>query len=400
MLANTKKSLTPKIRFSYFNEPWEEASLGNLTNIFDGTHQTPKYVNKGIPFYSVEHVTGNQFDDTKYISEEVFNQEKIKPEKNDILMTRIGDIGSSKLLDWDVRASFYVSLALIKTSDNLDSKFLNQYIATQYFQKELWQRTIHVAFPKKINLGEISKCLIKVPKHQEQDKIASFLSKVDNLISTLEKQKASLEKYKKGMMQKIFSKEVRFKDDDGNEYPDWKEKKLGDIGKVSMCKRIFKNETLATGDIPFYKIGTFGKSPDAYISSEKYEEFKQKFSYPRVGDILLSASGTIGRQVVFDGKPSYFQDSNIVWLEHDEKNILNSFLTYIYSSIIWVTDGSTINRLYNRTLLDKKVLFPTVSEQEKIASFLSSIDIIIDSKEKQIKNTKEWKKGLLQQMFV
>ncbi|WP_417652393.1 restriction endonuclease subunit S, partial [Escherichia coli] len=88
-------------------------------------------------------------------------------------------------------------------------------------------------------------------------------------------------------------------------------KALGEIGEVRMCKRILKSQTSSEGEIPFYKIGTFGKEPDSYISRKLFNEFKEKYSYPKVGEVLISASGTIGRTVIFDGRESYFQDSNI-----------------------------------------------------------------------------------------
>lgn len=96
-------------------------------------------------------------------------------------------------------------------------------------------------------------------------------------------------------------------------------KALGEIGEVRMCKRILKSQTSSEGEIPFYKIGTFGKEPDSYISRKLFNEFKEKYSYPKVGEVLISASGTIGRTVIFDGRESYFQDSNIVWIENNEK---------------------------------------------------------------------------------
>ncbi|OVE78615.1 type I restriction endonuclease subunit S, partial [bacterium I07] len=110
-------------------------------------------------------------------------------------------------------------------------------------------------------------------------------------------------------------------------------KKLGEVGKVSMCKRIFKNQTSSVGQIPFYKIGTFGKQPDAFISEEIFNDYRNKFSFPKKGDVLLSASGTIGRRVVYDGEPAYFQDSNIIWLEHDESIVLNKFLYHFYAIV-------------------------------------------------------------------
>ncbi|WP_341462693.1 restriction endonuclease subunit S [Phocaeicola barnesiae] len=99
-----------------------------------------------------------------------------------------------------------------------------------------------------------------------------------------------------------------------------------------MCKRVYQEETSEKGDIPFYKIGTSGSKADAYISVDKYEQLKQMYRFPKKGDILISA-GTIGRSVVYDGKPAYFQDSNIIWLEHNEKQIINSFLYFIYQVI-------------------------------------------------------------------
>lgn len=104
---------------------------------------------------------------------------------------------------------------------------------------------------------------------------------------------------------------------------DWEVKSLGEIGEPCMCKRILKEQTSPTGDIPFYKIGTFGGIPDAYISRELFEQYKEQYNYPKKGTLLLSAAGTIGRVVVFDGKDSYFQDSNIVWIDNDETKVTN-----------------------------------------------------------------------------
>jgi type I restriction enzyme S subunit len=185
---------------------WEEKKLGDITKYYDGTHQTPNYVSKGVPFYSVEHVTANQFVKTKFISEDVFQKEnkRVKLEKGDILMTRIGNVGKAKYIDWDVNASFYVSLALIKQNSTFSSKYLAQYINAITFQRELWKRIIHVAFPIKINLGEIGKCLVKLPSIEEQIKIANFLSDIDVKIDALNTKIENSKTFKKGLMQKMF----------------------------------------------------------------------------------------------------------------------------------------------------------------------------------------------------
>lgn len=185
---------------------WEEKKLGEVAKYYDGTHQTPTYVEHGVPFYSVEHLTANQFTTSKYITEEVFEKEnkRVKLERGDILMTRIGDIGTSRLIDWDVKASFYVSLALIKQNETYVSKYLNQYIASGNFQQELWSKTIHVAFPKKINLGEIGNCITKFPSLPEQTKIANFLSAIDVKINHCQEQIDQTTIWKKGLLQQLF----------------------------------------------------------------------------------------------------------------------------------------------------------------------------------------------------
>jgi type I restriction enzyme S subunit len=119
-------------------------------------------------------------------------------------MTRIGSIGVAKYIDWDVDASFYVSLALIKQNKSFNSKFLSQLIHSPNFQRQLWKRTIHVAFPKKINLGEIGKCVSILPIKLEQTKIANFLSSIDNKIEQVGKQLDESKQFKKALLQQMF----------------------------------------------------------------------------------------------------------------------------------------------------------------------------------------------------
>ena len=179
----------------------------------------------------------------------------------------------------------------------------------------------------------------------------------------------------------------------------WEQRKLGEIGSVSMCRRIFKEQTSETGDIPFYKIGTFGAEPDAFISRELFEEYKSKYPYPKKGDILISASGSIGRTVDFAGNNEYFQDSNIVWLSHDER-LSNSFLKCFYSVVKWVgIEGSTIKRLYNDNILNTVICMPSVPEQEHIGLFFENLDNLITLHQRKFEKLTNVKKSMLEKMF-
>ena len=163
---------------------------------------------------------------------------------------------------------------------------------------------------------------------------------------------------------------------------------MGDIGSVSMCRRIFKEQTTESGDIPFYKIGTFGGEADAYISNDLFEEYKVKYPFPKLGDILISASGSIGRTVEFNGESAYFQDSNIVWLNHD-KRVDNSFLKYFYSVVKWSgLEGSTIKRLYNDNILKTDISLPSLDEQQKIGAYFANLDYLITLHQRELDKLK------------
>ena len=180
---------------------------------------------------------------------------------------------------------------------------------------------------------------------------------------------------------------------------EWKNKTLGDLGRVEMCRRIFKEQTQPSGEIPFFKIGTFGQEPDAFISSELFEEYRQKYPYPKQGDILISAAGTIGRTVKFTGENAYFQDSNIVWLRFDESQITSTFLNITYQNIKWDLEGSTIKRLYNSDLLSAEITVPSLPEQTHLGLFFSRLDSQIAESRAVLEKSRQLKKAMLAKMF-
>lgn len=249
-----------------------------------------------------------------------------------------------------------------------------------------------------INRNRVYEIQVKTPSLFEQQRIVAIL---DQAFADIEKARANAEKNLKNARELFdsYAQNIFSQKKDG-----WLERSLGELGKVSMCKRILKKQTSASGEIPFYKIGTFGKTANAFIDSDLYEDYKTRFSFPKVGDILISASGTIGRCVVYDGQPAYFQDSNIVWIDNNERLVLNEYLLHFYKVCDWnPSKGATISRLYNDDLKKIKIAFPSKSEQLRVSKDISELNKKILSLqliyEKKLASLAELKKSLLQKAF-
>lgn len=192
----------PEIRFSGFTDDWEQRKLNEVSNIYDGTHQTPKYQDDGVMFLSVENI--KTLTSNKFISREAFEDEfKIRPQRGDVLMTRIGDIGTANVVETDEDLAYYVSLALFK-SEELNPYFLQASIYAPFVQDQIWERTLHIAFPKKINKNEIGQVPINVPTLEEQTKIGSFFKQLDDTITLHQRKLDKLKTVKKAMLEKMF----------------------------------------------------------------------------------------------------------------------------------------------------------------------------------------------------
>lgn len=166
-----------------------------------------------------------------------------------------------------------------------------------------------------------------------------------------------------------------------------------------MNKRIYKDQTSDEGEIPFYKIGSFGKQADAFISRKLFNEYKKLYPFPKKGDILISASGSIGRTIVYNGEDAYFQDSNIIWIQHDNR-LDNTFLHQLFNIIRWSgVEGTTIKRLYNKNILSTQILLPSVEEQRSIGNLLDNVDNLIAATQHNIDALEQAKKALLQRLF-
>ena len=393
---------TPALRFPSFTEEWEEKTLGEVFKTYSGgTPDTTKkkaYYGGTIPFIRSAEI--NKEETELFLTQEGLEKSSAKlVNKGDLLVALYGANSGDSAIAKINGAINQAVLCLQSENSNVFVQNFLQHNRELIIQKYLQGGQGNLS-------GEIIKSIrVPFPSSKEQQKIADCLSSLDALITAAQERLDALKAHKKGLLQRLFpcegskTPELRFAGFKGA----WEEKTLGDIGEPLMCKRILKEKTTnccSEGNVPFYKIGTFGQKADAYIPKIIYDEYKGKYSFPKKGEILISASGTIGRLVIYDGEPAYFQDSNIVWVANDQKALLNSFLYYIYTTLKWQTsDGGTINRLYNSDLKRMKVSYPSLPEQRKIASCLSSLDTLIEKQQERIALLKTHKKGLLQQLF-
>jgi type I restriction enzyme S subunit len=385
-------------------EGWEIKKLKEVCyNISDGTHQTPKYFDEGVIFLSSRNVTSGKinWDKIKYIDEtqHIEMHKRIAPRLGDILLAKNGTTGVAAMVDRDVVFDIYVSLAHIRSLGAILPEYMLYFINSPKAKSQFNKRLKGIGVPN-LHLKEIREVEITYPTSQEEQ--TQIVAILDQAFEAIDQAKANIEKNIENAKELLQSK---LNDIFSQKGEGWEEKTLGELGKVSMCKRILKKQTTPDGDIPFYKIGTFGKKANAFIPKEVYDDFISKYSFPKIGDILISASGTIGRRVIYDGLPAYFQDSNIVWIDNNEELVTNEYLYQFYGVCDWnPSKGATISRLYNSDLRRIKISFPSITEQKQIVPKMIELGkqtVQIESNYKQkLEDLDEFKKSILQKAFA
>lgn len=303
--------------------------------------------------------------------------------KNDILISAASGsrehVGKVAYIESDIDYYFGGFMGVVRCDEKLNPRYLFHVLTSDIFQKYL-DEMLNSSTINNLNSAVMGRFKIPLPCPDNPEKSLAIQSEIVRILDKFTALTAELSMRKK---QYNYYRDQLLSFKEGE--VEWKA--LGEIGEVRMCKRILKSQTSSEGEIPFYKIGTFGKEPDSYISRKLFNEFKEKYSYPKVGEVLISASGTIGRTVIFDGRESYFQDSNIVWIENNEKIVLNKYLFYFYKIAKWgISEGGTIKRLYNDNL--RKLMIPvpfpdsperSLVEQQKIVKLLDKFDALTNS---------------------
>jgi len=399
------KMVEPIYRFDKFDKNWLFVKISDIAGQFKtgGTPSTkePIFWDGTIPWIQSSDLQKDilfGIKPQKFISEKGLQNSSAKliPKNSIAIVTRVG-VGKLAIIDQD----YATSQDFLSLSDfGGDIQFI-VYSIYRMLQKESTQ--LQGTSIKGITKEDLLSKKISLPEIEEQSAIGSLFRTLDDLLASYKHNLANYQSLKATMLSKMFPKagqtvpEIRLDGFEG----EWKEMTLGSLGSVAMNKRIFKDETSENGDIPFYKIGTFGGTADAFISKEKFKEYKEKYPYPEIGDILISASGSIGRTVVYNGEDAYYQDSNIVWLKHDQQ-LDNSYLQQYYEIIKWSgIEGTTIKRLYNKNILETNIFLPpSVYEQQAVGSYFSNLDNLIATHQEKISQLETLKKKLLQDMFI
>lgn len=401
----------PKLRFKS-NELLREVSLSEVGNFYGGLSGKTKSDfgfgdSKFITYMNVFTNTIAKQDMCDLVMVE-HNEKQNLVVDGDVLFTQSSEtpeeVGMASV--WTHKQKVYLnsfSFGLrIKNKQNVDPVYLTYLLRSPVYRKSI---SIQAQGISRYNLSSsrLSTLKVKIPALEEQQKIAAFFTALDEKIAVAKLQLEQINKLNLSIAKALLSGEKRCFQSDGSRYPDWQKSKLGDAFNVKMCKRIFKEETSEEGDIPFYKIGTFCGEADSYISRETFEYYSKKYSYPQKGDTLISCSGTVGRCVEFDGEPSYFQDSNIVWLEaKDREYIYNkAYLGAVLENLTWnELSSSTIKRIYSKDLLSKEWFIPCLEEQQRISELLQAMKIKISLRTKKLLSLQKLKKFFMQQMFV
>lgn len=402
---SSEKSLTPQIRFKGFTEAWEQRKLGDIAAFSKGQgFSKSNLTDSGFPVILYGRLYTNY--ETQICKVDTFVKNSscgVLSKGGEVIVPASGETAE------DIAVASHVSLPgillggdlnVVTPKDNLDSNFLALFITFGNAHVELSKRAqgksvVHV------RNGDLSQLNIKYPTQSEQILISNLFIKNDNLITLHQRKLDAIKKIKSALLEKMFPK-------DGSDIPEirftgfteaWEQRKLGDYGLVQMCRRIYKDQTSEIGDVPFFKIGTFGSQPDAFISRSLFQDYRKQYPFPSVGTPLISAAGSIGRTVIYQGEEAYFQDSNIVWLDNNEK-LNNVFLNSLYKKIDWKLEGSTIKRLYNKDILNAEVCVPSTLEQCQVGSFFAHLDSLITLHQRKLDALKKIKSALLEKMFV
>ena len=399
----------PQLRFPEFNGDLEEKKLDDVGSFKSGTGFTEAEQGgkSGVPFFKVSdmNLEGNQkvmVSANNYVNDEQIARLNYKPiNKKSVIFAKVG--AAVFLERKRIADSFLIDNNMMAFTPTEDIDFIRQWFDTVRLSKYA-----QVGALPSYNASDLKTIKINLPSLPEQTKIANFLAAVDTKIEQLSKKQALLGEYKKGLMQQIFSQATRFKADDGSEFPDWEEKKLGGMIDIVVDNRGKTPPVVKERNIPLIEVNAIGSKSIDYKKVSKFvtpETFKNWFrKYLNNGDILFSTVGqTAVCSIYFDSVKAAIAQ-NIVGLRFSSEDF--KFMYYLLTErknnhkFKRIEMGAVQPSVKVSQMIHIDFKIPSFPEQQKIANFLSSIDNKIEQVGNQLRESKQFKKALLQQMFV
>ncbi|CAM4052664.1 restriction endonuclease subunit S [Catellicoccus marimammalium] len=395
--------MKPQLRFKEFTDEWEEKKLGEIADVRDGTHSSPKFVKEGYPLITSKNLKDGKLDysSINYISKHDYEEinKRSYVEDNDILMAMIGTIGNPVKIVKEKEFAIK-NVALIKDK-NKQNNYLIHYLQSNNIKKQFLLE-LAGGTQKFISLSTIRNIKIQLPPLLEQEKIGKFFSLLDQRIEKQERKVTLLEEEKKGYMQKLFKQELRFKDEEGNDYPEWEEKKLGEIAKI--YDGMHSTPNYKNHGVPFLSVENISDlKTNKYISEEEYQN-SFKNNKAEYGDIFMTRIGSIGvANINLNNEVAYYVSLALI----KPQKINNWYLMHaihseqvqkdLWSKTLQVAFPQKINKGDINFI---KIPFPSLPEQEKIGNFLSLLDQRIEKEQEKLRLMKKEKQGLLQQLFI
>ncbi|GAA9708311.1 restriction endonuclease subunit S [Helicobacter pylori] len=374
---------------------WQRVRLGDIAHIFDGTHQTPQYTHYGVAFFSVENIVSDK--PSKFISQQDYltatNQNR--PEYNDILLTRIGTIGVSKVVNWNYPFSIYVTLAVIKQSKYFNSYYLHYFIQSNFFQKELKNNSLLQAIPSKINMNELKKCEVILPPLNEQIAIADILSALDRYLHALDSLILKKESVKKALSFELLSQRKRLKGFNQA----WQRVRLGTYKyrRGSFPQPYGNPQWYSDNGMPFVQVYDVGENFKlTQRTKQKISKIAQPMSvFVPKNSVIITLQGTIGRVALT--QYDCYCDRTILIFDNHTLNDVNKYFFVLslftkFEEEKRKADGSIIKTITKQTLKDFEIPLPPLNEQSAIADILSALDKEIASlknKKRQFENIKK-----------
>ncbi|MBF2756492.1 MULTISPECIES: restriction endonuclease subunit S [Staphylococcus] len=408
----TEQQNTPELRFPGFEENWVTSKLTLVTTLLkDGTHGTHKDVEIGPWLLSAKNIKNNKItivENDRKISQTDFNKiyKNYNLRTDDLLLSIVGTIGNVALVKNPYNIAFQRSVAILRFKDCFSSLYFLYLFQTFVFKKKLKRNQVVSAQPG-IYLGDLGKFEINIPESKkEQVKIGVFFSKLDRQIELEEQKLELLEQQKKGYMQKIFSQELRFKDKNGNEYPEWSIKKLKDIAEIiGGGTPSTKDDTYWDGNINWFSPVEIGDKDFVNESQKMITEKGLRKSSAKllpIGTVLFTSRAGIGKTAILSKESTTNQGFQSIV---PKENLLDSYFVYSMTSLLKryaerVGAGSTFTEVSRKQMEEIKISTPTIKEQQKIGRLFYKNNRLIEKQKTKLKLLKQRKQGLLQKMFL